>query len=106
VLTDGDGDGLPALIEYALGSDPAESDASNPIILSSLGGRWQASYRRARTADGVTVIAEYSSDLTTWERGTIVGIANAGAGIDLVTTRFTGGGGARQYVRLRVGAKN
>jgi pectate lyase len=65
---DTDGDGVPLLLEYALGLDPLAADASAPGALPAL-VRADAStltfrFTRSRTAPGVTLLAESTPSLT------------------------------------------
>ena len=57
--------------------------------------------------DGVTVIAEYSSDLSNWAPAEIVTTNDLGGGLDQVTVRrFGPGSGETQgFFRLRVELK-
>ncbi|MDG1072262.1 MAG: hypothetical protein P8P32_11665 [Akkermansiaceae bacterium] len=104
---DGDGDGLLSKVEYAIGTDPTMAGSSNPLIVSLIGDDAYYSYTRSRTADGVTVIAEYSSDLSNWAPAEIVSSNDQGGGIDQVTVRrFGPGSGETQgFFRLRVELK-
>jgi hypothetical protein len=65
--SDDDRDGLAALIEYLVGSDPA-AFSSNPIVLPVFtpGDLVTVQVHRAVGADDVDVIIEYSTDLSNW----------------------------------------
>ncbi|MES2658953.1 MAG: SGNH/GDSL hydrolase family protein [Verrucomicrobiota bacterium] len=68
---DPDHDGLPNLVEYALGSAPTQaSDANHPVVgMSNDGDFLQLSVPRNSTATGLTLVVEISSDLLQWESG-------------------------------------
>jgi hypothetical protein len=74
-LADPDHDGLPNLLEYVLGTDPlAAASASQPIpvlALDSTDGKLHLTLTAALDASvsDVTVSAEVSSDLQTWQTG-------------------------------------
>ena len=106
-LLDGDGDGLLSLLEYAIGTDPTIRDNSNAFFVSIVGGEAYYSYTRSRTADGVTVIAEYSSDLLNWSPAEIVATNDLGGGLDQVAVRRFGPGSGETlgFFRLRVNQK-
>lgn len=66
--TDADGDGLTALLEYAFGTNDSSAGAS-PVVVGSTAGHATISFPRAASADDVTYVVEYSTDLATWETG-------------------------------------
>lgn len=104
---DGDGDGLLSIVEYAIGTDPTTRENSEPFVVSVVGGEPFFSYNRSRTADGVTVSAEYSPDLSSWSPAEIVSTTDHGGGLDQVTVRRfgPGSGETRGFFRLRVDQK-
>jgi hypothetical protein len=61
---DPDGDGVANLLEYALGGDPLQGSNAILPVVSSVNGRLQLTFLRAR-AD-VTYTVQGSSDLVTW----------------------------------------
>ncbi len=65
--SDHDHDGLPALLEYGLGSNPLEKDSTNvmSIHLNEDGAFLQ--FQRNINAVDVTVNAQYSTDLEDWQ---------------------------------------
>jgi len=112
---DDDGDGLSALLEYAIGtsdtdptpdpwsarlSDIAEDDPSERFLLVEV--------RRRIGTDDVVWIPEVSDDLRTWIRGPIVPGINrpSSAGPAWVTDQFRGtqpvSAQPRQFIRVRV----
>lgn len=71
---DSDGDGLSALVEYALGSDPAaNSTAALPVgarqLLTVNGAEaeyFTLTFTRSGQAPDVTAVVDFSTDLSTW----------------------------------------
>lgn len=70
---DPDGDGIPNLLEYALGGNPALGE---PALRPSVSTRLEAgrayltlTYSKNPAARGIVHIVETSSDLTTWSSG-------------------------------------
>lgn len=104
---DGDGDGLLSLVEYAIGTNPTIRENSDAFVVSLVGGEAYYSYTRSRTADGVTVTAEYSSDLLNWSPAEIVSTNDLGGGLDQVTVRRFGPGSGETpgFFRLWVDQK-
>ena len=96
-----------SIVEYAIGTNPTIRDNSDAFVVSMAGGEVFFSYNRSRTADGVTVIAEYSPDLSNWSPAEIVSTNDQGGGLDQVTVRrFGPGSGETQgFFRLRVEQK-
>ena len=100
-LTDNDGDGLPAIIEFVTGSDPNASN-ENPITVSTVGGEFVFSFEQARSACGVMVVAEFSDDLHKWTSGVIVSRTPVAGGNDEVVVRSIAAEGGRKFARLKV----
>lgn len=68
---DPDGDGIPNLIEYAMGLDPWVADDSEPRLRAELiDGRLEFTYQQLRALEGWRLVVEFSSDLVTWSQGT------------------------------------
>jgi lysophospholipase L1-like esterase len=101
---DGDGDGLPLGIEFALGGDPSEADAGDVVESgwSRERGVWVLRYRPdPGAACFVRVSAEESSDLASWStvpRERLHG--DISGWIEAVSEQGAGSG----YLRLRVDA--
>ncbi len=73
---DRDGDGIPDLVEYALGLSPdfpTSADARTPFY-QNIGGThyWTLRIPRAPSPIDATAIIEFSSDLFTWVPGTLI----------------------------------
>ncbi|MBT6462332.1 MAG: SUMF1/EgtB/PvdO family nonheme iron enzyme [Opitutae bacterium] len=71
-IEDADNDGLPNLLEYALGSDPGSNESTySPIVDTVKDGNGEAylsfSYTENKSVRNVTYIVEHSHDLKTWE---------------------------------------
>jgi hypothetical protein len=67
-LADPDGDGLPNLVEYALGTNPRLADP-NPLAPQIAQNRLTISFTRARAASDVTLVVEASDNLRDWHSG-------------------------------------
>ena len=63
-----DGDGLPNLLEYALGLSPKSADG-NPLTPTVTGGVFSMSYPQSKSAVDVALTVEWSPDLKTWHSG-------------------------------------
>ena len=61
---DPDGDGVPNLMEYALGRNPLVADATNLTVIGTNSNYLTLVYHRAKIATDVTFIVEVQSDLT------------------------------------------
>jgi hypothetical protein len=67
---DVDQDGLPALLEYAAGTVDTDAMSTIEISPSFISGDYFAlTFTRSLRADDVSVIAEFSEDLTNWAPG-------------------------------------
>jgi hypothetical protein len=60
-----DGDGIPALLEHALGTSESTSNPE-PVMVSTFGNQLTLSVQSNHGADDVTLSLELSGDLTTW----------------------------------------
>ena len=107
--SDDDRDGLAALIEYLVGSDPA-AFSSSPIVLPVFtpGDLVTVQVPRAVGADDVDVIIEYSTDLSNWSLfpGGIELIRNdrLAPGVEILTFRSFDPvpAGDQQFIRVGV----
>jgi sugar lactone lactonase YvrE len=63
---DFDGDGLPNLLEYALGLDPRVANATSGIAVSASGGNLVLTYTRPAARADLTFSVEASSSLSSW----------------------------------------
>jgi hypothetical protein len=105
-LADPDRDGLSNLMEYALGLPPLAPEV-NPFNPRVVGGYFQLTYSRSKSATDVSLTVEYSSDLVTWQSGpawfTQTGIVDQGA-TQLITVAATTpvSPATRAFIRLRV----
>lgn len=61
---DPDGDGMPNLVEYALGGDPVKGDAAQRLTFTDTAAHLSLSFARMQSAPVYTV--EASDDLVTW----------------------------------------
>ena len=114
--SDLDHDGLSALLEYALGTDPTNShdgDVLHPSVQSLLVGTQTERYLvlqfpRLKGADDVRLSAEVSVDLISWDpAGPLIDSqSSAGNPVELLKIRSnTAVGPDTQFLRIRVEAK-
>jgi len=92
---DPDGDGVPNLLEYALGGDPLSANSAPALSVETSGGVLHASF--ARAADDLAYVVQSSNDLTQWtelarDPGEVGAAAQVDAPID----------GNRKFLRLEV----
>lgn len=96
--SDGDADGLPLLVEYALDLDPLRSSVHAAPAAMRKEGLLLLSYHRHRA--GLSYVVQTSSDLFGW---TATGVTQEYA-VDgtLVTASVPSGDGPRRFLRLAV----
>ena len=70
-LADPDHDGLPNLVEYALGLDPLSPGTVAIPKLGSANGYLTLTFTRPLSATDVSYIVQVSSDLATWNDGSL-----------------------------------
>jgi hypothetical protein len=80
---DADDDGLPALLEYALGSSDTDANSGPNSISISIdpGGNFQLIVHRNLLADAAALSVEFSEDLLQWTRGRMIKTSNLGNGL-------------------------
>lgn len=108
-LADADGDGLPALIEYALGgSESARGDApelrpelQTVTLPEGAIPFLTVKFSRAVAADGASLVLESSTDLRTWRAGTLLSRQLVQGRMEEVHRCATPHDGSPQFVRLR-----
>jgi autotransporter-associated beta strand protein len=96
---DPDGDGVSNVLEYVLDTLPTVSNSSSPTPVStSVDGKVQITFLRARPATEVTYRVFASSDLVSW---TQLGGDNPGTvGQNVTVTDTPPGGATRRFLRL------
>ncbi|QHI70350.1 hypothetical protein [Tichowtungia aerotolerans] len=113
LLSDPDGDGANNLLEYALGGNPTNSDASAILPVYSVtnqnGTNWleYVYFRRLDAADrGINYTVEKNSNLLSVESWSTNGIAETSAPVDAefesVTNRVSTGEANAQFMKLNV----
>ena len=65
-LADPDGDTYPNLMEYAMGFNPEEADPKGAIVLAKESDNLCLDFRKSKTAFGMIISVEASSDLIEW----------------------------------------
>lgn len=65
---DADNDGVPNLLEYFTGTQPADSSSSAPVQAQVTSGQVVFRYPRALNLSDVTGVVEWSRNLTDWHR--------------------------------------
>ena len=108
---DAAGDGVPNLVKFALGGDPAEPGATPLPSLSTNGSTLVFAFdvKTVALAD-FNVLAESSTDLSTWTTAVngSAGVSISAASLDASTQRVSvtfASPPLRFFVRLRVAAK-
>ena len=95
--SDGDGDGVPLIFEYALGTSPGTVDQNALPVGQMINGAVALSYRKYRS--DVTYTVEVSNDLVNWSS---VGV-NQGSGPFPIAWALIGSD-PQKYLRLKVTA--
>ena len=97
---DPDGDGVPNLLEYALGTSPTSAASVAAPVIQLSGLNLQISFLRARS--DVTYIIEASSDLATWS-GIATNPGNVGQSVTVIdSVNLPTANPPRRFLRLRV----
>lgn len=100
---DPDGDGIPNLIEYALGLNPKSADAGANTSVSAVGGEWVFTYSRPAGLTDITYSVEYSTNLSLWTTsGVTHELVSSSGGTEIWRARVTATGTNTAFFRLRV----
>ena len=110
---DPDHDGIPNLLEFALGGAPMTPSRAIPPVLTELAGVWRFEYDRsgASRPPVTTQIVEYGSDLTGWTRLVVpegssgIVVVTPGTPGDHVRVNLPVAPGGRWFARLKVSAE-
>jgi hypothetical protein len=97
---DFDGDGVPNLLEYALGTSPTQAASMSTPVSGASGNRLTLTFLRA--VNGVTYIAEASPDLASW---TTIATNPGSVGQNVTvsdTVDLPAGNPPQRFLRLRV----
>ena len=99
---DKDKDGLPNLVEYALGLSP-NTASPWPLTIRRDGALLKVGYSRLKTATGVSCVIEWSDSLTgTWSSaGVSSAVITEDASRENVEATVSAGTAGRRYLRLR-----
>jgi endo-1,4-beta-xylanase len=99
---DADRDGVPNLLEFALGRRPATTESAPPLSVALEGGSLVARFTRLKNATGVTLAVQSSTNLVNWTAVTTSSAIESTAGL-LDTMRLTlPASAARYFLRLQV----
>lgn len=103
---DPDGDGVPNLVEFAIGSDPTHATKAPGQIVHN-GGNLEFTYQRADAAitDGISFNVEWSDSLlpNSWNSsGVSETILSDNGTIQQVKATLPDGGRGQRFIRLRV----
>ena len=102
-LADFDHDGMPNLVEYALGFDPKTPNANAlPTAVVNPSGYPQLTYTKDAGALGVTCLVEISNDLVTWNPIDTVATAAVASPATTASSPSTVSAQPLQFMRLRV----
>ena len=106
--SDTDHDGLPLLLEYALGLDPLNANRTGLPTPALAGSFLSLTYRKNKAATDITVVAEVSDDLMRWlsagtdveQRWQVID----GSTYETITVRdkTPGSSSARRFMRLKI----
>ena len=113
ILGDNDGDGIPNLIEFALGLDPTSATDTSGVMqtqTANVNGNdyLTFTYAQRKDATGLTYTVQYSNNLLSWNSGSLyletVSITTKDAAFDWVTVRTKVSLDAQnaQFLRLNV----
>ena len=93
---DGNGNGVPDVIDYATDNGP-------PLSAAVEDGKMKVTFRRLRTAEGITLILQVSDDLRSWTDGSSYSLFSS-AGDTAVTTEIarTADGPETEWVTVAI----
>jgi len=99
--------GIPNLMEYALGQDPRASGVTSLPVTVSGSNYLTLTYTRPNSTTDITYTVEVSGNLTGWNSGSSYTLASPptdnGDGTSTVTVRdLTPKGGNKRFIRLKV----
>ncbi len=103
-LADADADGLPALLEYALGTSDTDplSGLGTVVAGFDLAGNFAVTFPRNLRADDVLITAEISTDLAAWSPASLLATRTIAVGVAAETWGSSITGRDALFIRLRV----
>lgn len=104
---DPDNDGLPNLIEYALGTHPRTATTDSGLTVGTEGGYWTFTYRRASAASDVTFAVETATNLSDWTTaGVVEELVSSETSHTVWRARVAQSGNPNCFFRLKVALPN
>ncbi len=100
---DFDRDGMPNLVEYALGLNPKTANPTGGPTLTLEGGNWTLTYTRPASRADVTYAVQFSTNLTNWSTTGVTHtlVATAG-GVETWRATYPAASAPNCFLRLMV----
>lgn len=100
---DPDLDGLPNLVEFALGKGPKAVNTTGVPEVSVIATNWAYTYTRPTDRDGITYTVEKSTDLVNWNTTSVThALVSSAAGVDTWRATVPLATAPNCYFRLKV----
>lgn len=100
---DFDKDGVPNLVEYALGLNPKTASATGTPVLSLESGNWTLTYTRPTNRADVTYTVQFSTNLTSWSAtGVTHALVSSANGVETWRATYPLSSAPNCFLRLMV----
>lgn len=100
---DYDHDGIPNLVEYALGLDPKSASTSGLPLVAKTSTDWTFTYTRPAARADVAYVVEYSTNLTSWtDVGVTLSPVTTGGATETWRATVPVSVGSNCFLRLKV----